>query len=66
MDNIQPAIARALAHAPNLPPPIAPDALQKMRDEAWAEVLQAEAQDPRFLRALQDQQQDLHNRGELR
>lgn len=42
------------------------DAVQRMRDEAWAQVAQAEAQDPRFLRALRDQQQDLHSRGELR
>lgn len=46
--------------------PAEPDAIQRMRDEAWAQVAQAEAQDPRFLRALRDQQQDLHSRGELR
>lgn len=57
MENTQPAAARATAHEP--------DAVQRMRDEAWAEALQAEAQDPSFLRALRDQQQDLHNRHEL-
>ncbi len=46
--------------------PAETDAIQRMRDEAWAQVAQAEAQDPRFLRALRDQQQDLHSRGELR
>lgn len=66
MEHIQPAMLRALARAPFAPPPIEPEALQAMRAQAWAEVMQAEAQDPNILRALRDQQQDLQSRGELR
>lgn len=64
MDNTQPAIRRALA--PFAPRPIEPDALQAMRAQAWKEVMQAEAANPSILRALRDQQQDLHLHGELR
>lgn len=42
------------------------EALLRERAQAWAEVMQAEAMDPNLLRALRDQQQDLHSRNELR
>ena len=41
------------------------DPLQAARAEDWAAVQQAEAQDPRLLRALRDQQQYLQNTGVL-
>ncbi len=43
----------------------AADPLQAARAEDWAAVQLAEAQDPRLLRALRDQQQYLQSQGAL-
>lgn len=47
------------------PPPMEHDHLQADRAQAWREVQQAEAADPKVLRALRDQQQYLHSLGLL-
>lgn len=52
MQNVHPVIAQCLA-------PFAPPRLPRLDEEIWREVEMAEANDPRLLRALRDQQQSL-------
>lgn len=51
--------------APFAPSPLSDEELQAARAEAWREVQQFEANDSRYHRALQDQQQQAHLRREL-
>lgn len=63
MQNVHPTLRQYVA--PFAPPPIEPDQLQAARAQAWREVQQAEAADPKVLRALRDQQQHLQSVGVL-
>ena len=56
MQNVHQTL-QPLLRIPGAPRPISDDQLQAARAEAWAQVQQAEAQDQRIYRALQDQQQ---------
>ena len=64
MHHVHPTL-QPLLRIPGAPPPIEPDRLQAARAQAWREVQQAEAADPRMLRALRDQQQYLQSLGQL-
>lgn len=48
-----------LLRIPGAPPPISPQELQRLRNQAWADVAAIEASHPRYHRALVDQVQ--HN-----
>ena len=56
MQNVHPTV-QPLLRIPGAPPPISPQELQRLRNQAWAEVAAIEASDPRFHRALRDQVQ---------
>ena len=58
MQNVHPTV-QPLLRIPGVPPPISPQELQRLRNQAWAEVAAIEASDPRYHRALVDQVQ--HN-----
>lgn len=58
MQNVHPTV-QPLLRIPGAPPPISPQELQRLRNQAWAEVAAIEASDPRYHRALRDQV--LHN-----
>lgn len=64
MHNVHTTLQSAIA--PLAPPPITPTELLEMRARAWAEVDRIEASDPKYRRALQDQQQHLASVGVLR
>ena len=58
MQNVHPTV-QPLLHIPGAPPPITAQELQRLRNQAWADVAAIEASDPRYHRALVDQVQ--HN-----
>ena len=58
MQNVHTTV-QPLLRIPGAPPPISPQELQRLRNQAWAEVAAIEASDPRYHRALRDQVQ--HN-----
>ena len=58
MQTVHPTV-QPLLRIPGAPPPISDQELQRLRNQAWAEVAAIEASDPRYHRALQDQVQ--HN-----
>ena len=58
MQNVHPTV-QPLLRIPGAPPPITAQELQRLRNQAWADVAAIEASDPRYHRALVDQVQ--HN-----
>lgn len=58
MQNVNTTVQQVL-RIPGVPPPISPQELQRLRNQAWAEVAAMEACDPRYHRSLRDQVQ--HN-----
>lgn len=58
MQNVE-TLLQPLLRIPGAPPPITAQELQRLRNQAWAEVAAIEARDPRYHRALRDQVQ--HN-----
>lgn len=56
MQNVHPTV-QPLLRIPGAPPPISPQELQRLRNQAWADVAAMEASDPRYHRALRDQVQ---------
>ena len=56
MHNVHPTVQPLLC-IPGAPPPISPQELQSLRNQAWAEVAAIEASDGRYHRALRDQVQ---------
>lgn len=58
MQNVN-TTAQQVPRVTGAPPPISPQELQRLRNQAWAEVAAMEASDPRYHRALVDQVQ--HN-----
>jgi len=58
MQNVHPTV-QPLLRIPGAPPPISEQELQRLRNQAWADVAAMEASDPRYHRALVDQVQ--HN-----
>lgn len=58
MQNVHTTV-QPLLRIPGAPPPISPQELQRLRNQAWADVAAIEASDPRYHRALRDQVQ--HN-----
>lgn len=56
MQNVHPTV-QPLLRIPGAPPPISDQELQRLRNQAWAEVAAMEASDPRYHRALRDQVQ---------
>ena len=59
VSQLQADFTRIFATNPAAPPPISPQELQRLRNQAWAEVAATEASDGRYYRALRDQVQ--HN-----
>lgn len=58
MQNVN-TTAQQVLRVHGAPPPISEQELQRLRNQAWAEVAAMEASDPRYHRALRDQVQ--HN-----
>ena len=58
MQNVE-TLLQPLLRIPGAPPPISPQELQCLRNQAWADVAAMEASDTRNYRALADQVQ--HN-----
>lgn len=51
MQNVHPTV-QPLLRIPGAPPPISDQELQRLRNQAWADVAAIEASDPRYHRAL--------------
>ena len=64
MQNVHPTV-QPLLRIPGAPPPITAQELQRLRNQAWADVAAIEASDPRYHRALVDQVQHLQSQGVL-